>query len=88
MVECGRTTLLITHRETDLGRLKRPLLVFSLLSRGGDVELVLEDVVNHWLSQVVHHVAVSMLESQSTEQMLTLHSGHEYSYTDSANEIR
>lgn len=48
---------------------ERPLLVSSLLSRGGDVELVLQDVVNHWLSQVVHYVAVSMLESQSTEQM-------------------
>lgn len=69
MVGCSRTTLLITHRETNVGSLERGI---SLLSRGGDVKLVLQDVVNHWLSQIVHYMAVSMLESQSTEQKVNI----------------
>lgn len=69
VVGCSRTTLLITHRETNVGSLERGI---SLLSRGGDVKLVLQDVVNHWLSQIVHYVAVSMLESQSTEQKVNI----------------
>ena len=35
-----------------------------LLARGVDVELTLEDVVDDWLGQVVHDVAVPMLQGQ------------------------
>lgn len=52
-----------------MGQLKeRRPLASSLLSRGGDVELVLQDVVDHNLTQVIRHMAISMLERQSTEE--------------------
>lgn len=35
-----------------------------LLARGVDVQLALEDVVDDGLRQVVHHVAVPMLQGQ------------------------
>lgn len=35
-----------------------------LLARGVDVELTLEDVVDDWLGQVIHDMAVPMLQGQ------------------------
>lgn len=35
-----------------------------LLARGVDVELTLENVVDDWLGQVVHDMAVPMLQGQ------------------------
>lgn len=37
----------------------------QFLSRCIDVELTLQDVVDDWLVQVVHHMAVTMLQGQS-----------------------
>lgn len=45
-----------------------PQPALDALSRGVDVELALQDVVDDRLTQVVHHVAVSMLEGQSVGQ--------------------
>ena len=47
-----------------------------LLSRGVDVELRLQDVVNDWLAEVVHHVAIAMLEGQSANRKTPHQHGH------------
>lgn len=41
---------------------------FSSLSRSIDVELTLQDVVDDGLAQVIHHVTVAVLKSQSGEE--------------------
>lgn len=58
-----------------VGRTPLPLLLqspcfhagrlLSSLSRGVDVQLTLQDVVNDGLTQVVHNMAVAMLQRQS-----------------------
>lgn len=40
----------------------------ALLACGADVQLTLEDVVDDRLTQVVHDVAVAVLEGQSEQQ--------------------
>lgn len=43
---------------------------FSSLSRSIDVELTLQDVVDDGLVQVIHHVTVAVLKSQSGEEKI------------------
>lgn len=38
------------------------------LARGVDVQLTLEDVVDDWLGQVIHDMAVPMLQGQPVEE--------------------
>lgn len=59
MMVVGRTPLLLQSPCFHAGRL------LSSLSRGVDVQLTLQDVVDDGLTQVVHNMAVAMLQRQS-----------------------
>lgn len=43
-----------------------------LLARGIDVQLTLEDVVDDRLGQVIHNVAIPMLQGQPVEEETTI----------------
>lgn len=43
-----------------------------LLARGVDVQLTLEDVIDDWLGQVIHNMAVPMLQGQPVEEETTI----------------
>ena len=42
------------------------------LARGVDVQLTLEDVIDDWLGQVIHNMAVPMLQGQPVEEETTI----------------
>lgn len=59
-------TLDYTERQT--GMTDGSEVDFFTLSRSIDVELTLQDVVDDGLAQVIHHVTVAVLKSQSGEE--------------------
>lgn len=59
-------TLDYTERQT--GTIDESEVDFRTLSRSVDVELTLQDVVNDGLAQVIHHMTVTVLKSQSGKE--------------------